>query len=132
MDDISISSLLQSPSPEGTRFSQKPIALMRDEASLFHHYTLHLGRWLDCTSASRTLTLGVPEMARQCPALCNALLCFAARHRRQEKTADVAYQRCIALLLDRLNEDSASHDDMLLTAVILLHFADQLNGAISQ
>jgi hypothetical protein len=82
MDGISIPGLLQSHSPKSTRFSQKPIALMRDEASLFHHYTVHLGRWLDCFSAPRILTPEVPEMARQCPMLCNAVLCFAARHRK--------------------------------------------------
>jgi hypothetical protein len=67
-------------------------------------------------------------MARECPVLCNAILCFAARHRREDMTAEAAYQRCITLLIDHLNEDSASYDEMELIAVILLHFADQLNG----
>jgi hypothetical protein len=69
MDGISIPGLLQSHSPKSTRFSQKAIALMRDEASLFHHYTVHIGRWLDYSSAPRILTLEVPEIARQCPIL---------------------------------------------------------------
>ncbi|KAF9694980.1 hypothetical protein EKO04_006737 [Ascochyta lentis] len=104
-----------------------PIALTYDEALLFHHFTTHLGRWLDCTNASRVFALIVSDKARECPILCHAVLCFAARHRRDEAVADAAYERCVSLLIDRLNDDSTSYDEMLLSAVLLLHFADQLN-----
>jgi hypothetical protein len=129
-NSISIRDLPLSNSPESTRFLQKPMDLTRDEGLLFHHFTVHLGNWLDCTSASRKLTLKVPEMARQSPSLFYAVLCFAARHRGEEKTAEAAYQRCITLLIEHLDEKSAIHDEMLLTAVIILHFADQLNGVL--
>jgi hypothetical protein len=125
---IDISRLLQSYALERTHFSQKPSSLTHDEALLFHHFNVHLGRWLDCTNTVRILTLRVPEMARQCPILFHAILCFAARHSRKDSTAEAAYQRCVTLLIDRLNEDPASHDEKLLVAVILLHFADQLHG----
>ncbi|CAG5187441.1 uncharacterized protein ALTATR162_LOCUS11719 [Alternaria atra] len=127
MDGIFVPRLLRCNSQKGTRYSQKPIPLTYDEALLFHHFIAHLGRWFDCTDASRNFMLRVPEKARQCPILCHAVLCFAGRHRREDKTSEAAYQRCITLLIDRLNEDSASCDDMLLSAVLILHFADQLN-----
>jgi hypothetical protein len=88
-----------------------------------HHYTEHLSRWLSCSDASRKFTLS--------PILCQAVLCFAARHRREDVTADVAYQRCITLLVGCLNKDPVSHDEMLLSAVAILHFAEQFNGRLS-
>ncbi|KAF2844184.1 hypothetical protein T440DRAFT_526595, partial [Plenodomus tracheiphilus IPT5] len=126
-DDRSVPHLLQSNAPESTCFPQKISALTHDEALLFHHFTVHLSHWLDCTNAMRIMSLRVPEMARECPILRHAVLCFAARHRREDRTAEAAHQRCVTLLIDRLNEDSASYNEMLLAAVLLLHFADQLN-----
>lgn len=105
-----------------------PINPTRDEAVLFNHFIRNLGRWLDCTNASRIFTLSVAEKAKACPILYHALLCFAARHRRDERAGEAAYERCIALLLHRLNEDPTNYDEMLLSAVLLLHFADQLDG----
>ncbi|UPX09939.1 uncharacterized protein EKO05_0000616 [Ascochyta rabiei] len=104
-----------------------PIALTYNEALLFHHFTTHLGRWMDCTNAARIFTLSVSEKARESPVLCHAVLCFAARHRRDDSTAEASYERCVNLLIGRLDGDSASYDDMLLAAVLLLHFAEQLN-----
>ncbi|KAF2033358.1 hypothetical protein EK21DRAFT_58774 [Setomelanomma holmii] len=125
---VSVASLLRPQLPEGTRaFSKTPIALSHDEAVLVHHYTEHLGRWLDCTDATRQFTLGVPEKVKLCPVLCHAVLSFAARHRREDATAQAAYQRCIALLIDRLNEDTASHDETLLCAIVILRFYEQLS-----
>lgn len=106
------------------------IALTRDEAKLYHHFVRFLGRLLDCTSAARIFTLRVTEIARDCPLLHNAVLCFAARHQRSNDAAEAAYQRCIDLLIDRLNETPTHYDDMLLAAVLLLHFADQMMGML--
>ncbi|KAH7394079.1 hypothetical protein DE146DRAFT_765693 [Phaeosphaeria sp. MPI-PUGE-AT-0046c] len=124
------SAALQSrpPIPQGTRpYSQTPVPLTHDEAVLVHHYTEHLGRWLDCTDATRQFTLGVPLKVKLCPVLCHAVLSFAARHRKEEEAAEAAYQRCIALLIDRLNEDAASHDETLLCAIVILRFYEQLS-----
>ncbi|KAL7774556.1 hypothetical protein CFE70_005468 [Pyrenophora teres f. teres 0-1] len=114
--------------PEGTRaYSSQPTRLTHSEALLVHHYTEHLGRWLDCTDATRQFTLGVPEKVKHCPVLCHAVLSFAARHCREDTTAEAAYERCIALLIERLNEDAASHDETLLCAIVILRFYEQLN-----
>ena len=106
--------------------------LTNHEARLVHHYSEHLGRWLDCTDATRQFTLGVPEKVKACPVLCQAVISFAARHRREDIIAEAAYQRCIALLIDRLNEDAASHDETLLCAIVILRFYEQLNGSFSR
>lgn len=107
-----------------------PVNLNRDEAQLFHHFIRHLGRWLDCTSAARIFTLEVSEKAGKCPILIAAVLCFAARHQGKKEQGEEAYERAITLLIDRLNESPVRYDEMLLSAVLLLHFADQLNSML--
>jgi hypothetical protein len=115
----------------GTRtYSRTPIPLTHDEAVLVHHYTEYLGRWLDCTDATRQFTFGVPGKVKLCPVLCHAVLSFAARHRKDAVAAEAAYHRCIALLIDRLNEDAASHDETLLCAIVILRFYEQLSGEL--
>lgn len=127
---IPVASLVRSNNlPESTRpYSHAPIALNHDEALLVHYYTEHLGRWLDCTDATRQFTLGIPEKVKKCPVLCHAVQSFAARHRKEHARAEAAYQRCIALLIDRLSENAASQDETLLCAIVILHFYEQLNG----
>lgn len=56
-----------------------------------------------------------------------AILCFSARHQGKKDQGEEAYERAITLLIDRLSENPANYDDMLLSAVLLLHFADQLD-----
>lgn len=104
-----------------------PVTLNRDEGQLFHHFIRHLGRWLDCTNAARIFTLVVSERAGECPILVAAILCFSARHQGKKDQGEEAYERAITLLIDRLNESPAHYDEMLLSAVLLLHFADQLS-----
>ena len=108
-----------------------PLATTRSEALLFHHFTNHLGRWLDCTNASRIFTLTVTEKALLSPILFQAVLCFAARHRRDESAGEAAYKKCVTLLIERLGGNEA-YDECLLAAVLLLHFADQLGGKKEQ
>jgi hypothetical protein len=115
---------------EGVRnYPLLPISLTHEEALLVHHYTEHLSRWLDCTDATHQFALLVPEKIKQCPLLCYAVMSFAARHCRKDAAADAAYQRCIALLVEQLNEDAASHDETLLCAIVILRFYEQLTGA---
>ena len=79
-NSVSVASLLRQPLPDGTRpYSQEAVPLTQKEALLVHYYSEHLGRWLDCTDATRQFTLGVPEKVKYCPVLCHAVLSFAAR-----------------------------------------------------
>jgi hypothetical protein len=126
----SLESPLQDRGLKGSHCSQKPITLTYDEALLFKHFMVHLVRWLDCTDASCNFATTMPEKARKCPLLCHAVLCFAGRHRNKDKTAEAAYQCCITMLIDRLNMSSVGHDETLLSAVLMLHFADQLDGEL--
>ncbi|CBX97028.1 hypothetical protein IAQ61_008026 [Plenodomus lingam] len=111
---------------ESERPLSESIVLTAEEASLYNHYNVHLGRWMDCTNASRLLTLRVSEMARHQLFLHHAVICFASRHKGDHQKAGDAYHKCITLLIPRL-EQNPGNDEALLTAVILLHFADQLS-----
>lgn len=130
---ISVASLLRQPAVErsaGTQaHPQNAVILTEGEARLLHHYTEHLGRWLDCTDATRQFTLGVPEKVKSYPVLCHSVLSFAARHRREDASAEASYQRCIASLIERLSEPNASHDETLLCSIVILRFFEQLTGS---
>jgi hypothetical protein len=75
-----------------------PISLTYDEALLFHHF----------------ITQSVSEKARESRILYYAVLCFAARHRGEDRAAETAYERCVTLLIDRINKGSARYDEMML------------------
>ncbi|USP73130.1 hypothetical protein yc1106_00404 [Curvularia clavata] len=131
--EVSMAAFLEQESsltrpPTGTTgHASEYIPLTHEEAVLVHHYSEHIGRWLDCTDATNQFTLGVPEKVALCPVLRHAVIALAARHSRNNATADAAYQRCISLLILRLNEENASHDETLLCAIVILHFYEQLS-----
>ncbi|KAF1973597.1 hypothetical protein BU23DRAFT_133553 [Bimuria novae-zelandiae CBS 107.79] len=107
--------------------SKEPVPLIRRDAMLVHHYSEHLGRWLDGTDAARQFTLTLPEQVKHCSILLHAVLCFAARHIRDDVTAQEAYTACLNLVIERLNLNTALHDDDLLCAIVILRFFEQLN-----
>ncbi|ORY02664.1 hypothetical protein BCR34DRAFT_79550 [Clohesyomyces aquaticus] len=101
------------------------------EAALVHHYAQHLGRWLDCTDALRQFTLRIPVLVKQSPLLLHAVLSFGARHCGDAETADQAYHCCLSLLIERLGLSSATHDDALLCAIVILRVFEQLNVPVA-
>jgi len=107
--------------------TREPTSLSRHEAKLVRHYVENLGRWLDGTDPARQFTLRVPLQARHCPILLHAIQSFSARHLGDDAAVDDAYERCITLLIERLNLNIATHDEDLLCAIVILHFFEQLN-----
>jgi hypothetical protein len=107
--------------------TQQPLSITRHEASMVHHYAQHLGRWLDGTDATRQFTLKIPQQVKHCPILLQATLCFAGRHLKDEETTMKAYGHCISLLIERLNLNTATQDEDLLCAIVILRFFEQLN-----
>lgn len=106
---------------------RQPTVLNYDQAVLVHHYAEHLGRWLDATDPARQFTLRVPVEVKYCPILLHATLCFSARHRGDDGSAEEWYQQCIPLLIQRLDMGITSYDDNLLCAIVILRFFEQLN-----
>ena len=136
---ISISQLLQ-PDPESpiqttTSWASSPShqssagrVLSSDEARFVHHYAMHLGRWLDCTDASRQFSLKMPALVTASPILLEAIISISARHMRDTQAADAAYDRCIGMLIVLLGSDDICHDDVLLCAIVILRVFEQLTG----
>jgi len=137
---ISIAQLLQpgSASPDfhvpspwpGPASPQNLIAkaLTRHEASLVHYYSIHLGKWLDCTDASRQFTLKIPALATTSPVLLEAIMSFAARHKGDAETASLAHERSIAMLIVLLDSEQVADDDVLLCAIVILRVFEQLTA----
>ena len=115
------------PDP-ATRHDPLPKTLTRHEAALLHYYTAHLGRWVDCTDASRQFTLRIPALATTCPVLLEAIMSFAARHTRDAEAASLAHERCIAMLIVLLGSDQVADDDVLLCAIVILRVFEQLTA----
>lgn len=140
---ISISQLLQSD-PESPPFQNvdewaafatgsrsPPISriLSTHEALFVHHYACHLGRWLDCTDASRQFSLKIPALVTTSPILLEAVISFAARHLGDTDAANAAHDRCIAMIIVLLGSDSVCNDDLLLCAIVILRVFEQLTGS---
>lgn len=101
-----------------------------NEAYLVHYFVKHLGRWLDCTDATRQFTLKIPELVKTSPVLLHAVMSFAARHAGDADAAEKAHGRCVQLLIPLLNSDSVVDDDVPLCAIVILRVFEQLNGEI--
>lgn len=104
------------------------MALARHEAWLMHYYALHLGRWLDCTDASRQFTLKIPRLATTSPVLLQAIMSFAARHAGDTEAANLAHERCIEMLIVQLDSGQVADDDALLCAIVILRVFEQLTA----
>lgn len=97
-----------------------------------HYYTEHLGRWLDCTDASRQFTLKIPALSTTSPVLLEAIMSFAARHRGDAEAANLAHERCIAMLIVLLDSERVADDDVLLCAIVILRVFEQLTALGSE
>lgn len=101
------------------------------EASLVNHYVKHLGRWLDCTDASRQFSLKVPRLVQTSPLLLHAVISFAAQHAGDTNTAQQAHERSVELLIPLLDSEDVAHNEILLCAIVILRVFEQLNGKVS-
>ncbi|KAK5449267.1 hypothetical protein LTS15_008809 [Exophiala xenobiotica] len=132
---FSISQLLQhvSPSVQTAPSPSKPtqLTLTHREAELVYHFARHLGRWLDCTDASRQFTLKITRLAKTSPVLLYAVVTYAARHVGDAETAESAHEKCVELLIPLLSSENIAYDDVLLCAIVILRVFEQLNGDLS-
>jgi hypothetical protein len=126
---IPISQLLQ---PESlTSQSAASVILTYKEASLVHHFATELGRWLDCTDASRSFTRKIPVLVRSSPILLHAVLSYAARHVGDAEMAERAHERCVELLIPSLSSKTVADDDVLLCAIVILRVCEQMNVMVT-
>ncbi|RMZ75438.1 hypothetical protein DV737_g5302, partial [Chaetothyriales sp. CBS 132003] len=122
-------------------------------ACLMRYFIEQLAPWFDVGDPERTFALAVPQRARRCPPLLNAIFTAAARHlaakpayRNQHNvivyqntelpsltvnTAIYYHQACIAYL-KKLGKDEVSiQDENLLAAAIILRYYEELDHRLS-
>lgn len=123
-------------------------------ACLMRYYIDHLAAWFDVGDPSRHFTLTVPQRARRCPPLLNAIFTAASRHLAnvaQHRTADgivVKYQdvllptltqetavkyhnACIAYLIKLSNDQEHVRDENLLAAAVILRYYEEIDTAFT-
>lgn len=129
---IPISQLLQPESPNYWPIASPEATvtapLTYKEACLVHHFATQLGRWLDCTDASRQFTRKIPALVKTSPILLHAVISYAARHVGDADVAEQAHERCVELLIPSLSSETVADDDVLLCAIVILRVFEQLNG----
>jgi hypothetical protein len=75
----------------------------------------------------------VPQRARSCRTLYNAILALSARHLSQIKGFDAYastqyYQECLKTLIPSLSDPKAALDDNLLAATVILRLFEEFDG----
>ncbi|KAJ6051257.1 hypothetical protein N7460_001791 [Penicillium canescens] len=105
--------------------------LTHREAYLVHHFATHLGKWLDCTDASRQFTRKIPILVKQSPILLYAVLSYASRHVGDAEMAEQAHERCVELLIPFLSSETVANDDILLCTIVILRVFEQLNVMVT-
>lgn len=126
LSPCSVSTLQHLASPAQCLSTVMPFTV--HEARLMHHFSQHLGRWLDCTDASRQMTLEIPKLAATSPILLQAVVSYAASHLQDRLTAEEAHERCVRMLIVELSSAEIVNDTAVLCAIVILRVFEQLNG----
>ncbi|KAL4889687.1 hypothetical protein BDV59DRAFT_195499 [Aspergillus ambiguus] len=155
--------IVPGPSPAAARlgvtFSQtNPISdrhfllpqLALEEACLLRYFVEDLAKWFDLCDPERHFAVVVPQRARSCPPLLNAILSASARYfstlpRNKQLDYTVKYglhdglavseethlryhSRCISHLRSLSKEPDAIMDENLLAAFVILRFYEELDS----
>ncbi|PWY87106.1 hypothetical protein BO94DRAFT_556622 [Aspergillus sclerotioniger CBS 115572] len=132
-----------------TSIPPPPAQLTLEEACLLRYFAEALGKWFDLCDPQRHFTTVVPQRARTCPPLLDAVLSASARHfstlpspkqveitRKYglqdgltitEQSTLLYHNRCIAHLRSVSEEPNAMMDENLLAAVVTLRFYEELD-----
>ncbi|KIX07884.1 uncharacterized protein Z518_02538 [Rhinocladiella mackenziei CBS 650.93] len=121
-------------------------------ACLMRYYIEHLAPWFDVGDPARHFTLVVPQRARRCPPLLNAIFTAAARHLASlaryrttdgvisyqnvllpKLTADTAvkyHNACIAYLIKLSSDPEHVRDENLLAAAVILRYYEEIDTSL--
>ncbi|KAK4153637.1 hypothetical protein C8A00DRAFT_43455 [Chaetomidium leptoderma] len=114
-----------------------------EDARLFRHFVEKLAIWLDLCDPNHTFEIIVPQRARDCPVLLNAIFALSARHlgqthndarlkKRYNQVADMHNEACISIMRDILTstEDQSGWTEHLFAATIILQVMEEMNAAL--
>ncbi|KIW70095.1 hypothetical protein PV04_02401 [Phialophora macrospora] len=122
-------------------------------ACLMRYYIENLAPWFDVGDPARHFTLAVPQHARRCPPLLNAIFTLAARHlaslprfktadgvieyqsirlpKLTEETAVKYHQACIAYLIKLATDPDHVRDENLLAAAVILRYYEEIDPSLT-
>lgn len=122
------------------------------EACLMRYFIDELACWFDLCDPERHFALIVPQRARECPALLNAIYTASSRHlcrldqyKKQDsveylekrladlhiETAVEYHSRCIQHLVAASDDPEAVYDENLLAASIILRFYEEVDAPLN-
>ncbi|KAK3985753.1 hypothetical protein QBC44DRAFT_152938 [Cladorrhinum sp. PSN332] len=103
------------------------------EGRLIRHFVQNLAHWLDLCDPCRSFETLVPERARNCPMLLNAILSFSATHVSQtidpqfNQAALEYHLRCIDHVQRSLKNQTDNQEDHF-AAAIILRVVEEMEG----
>ncbi|EXJ66337.1 uncharacterized protein A1O5_10489 [Cladophialophora psammophila CBS 110553] len=122
-------------------------------ACLMRYYIENLAPWFDVGDPARHFTLAVPQRARRCPPLLNAIFTLAARHlaslprfkttdgviqyqnillpKLTEDTAVKYHNACIAYLIKLSSDPEHVRDENLLAAAVILRYYEEIDPSLT-
>ena len=123
------------------------------EACLVRYFVENLAHWFDLCDPERHFALVVPQRARSCPPLLNAIFTASARHlSRLDKykipqgivyqgkllpdlkieTAIEYHNKCLTHLIKLSHDPDQVHDENLLAAAIILRFYEEVDAPLRE
>ena len=102
-----------------------------EEARIFRYFITDLSRWFDAGDPEMHFTCVVPELAQNCPALLNAILCLSSKQLSHlgkiDESVSLGYQdACFKALLPELQEKAFEAPQ--LAAVVMLRLVLLMTG----
>ncbi|KAL4807718.1 hypothetical protein BDV18DRAFT_107414 [Aspergillus unguis] len=149
---VRTSSTLPAFSPSISAFTVRHAArpLSAQDACLLRYFVEDLSRWFDLTDPRKHFATAIPQRARECSTLLDAILSVSARHFSTlplhtkteilriyglqtelsitEETVIHYHNRCIAELRILSDRPDAVMDENLLAAVVILRFFEELDN----
>lgn len=108
----------------------------QQEADLFQYFVDVAAVCFDICDPERHFGRIVPQRARSCPPLFHAMLAAAAQRLSRvggfdSHIAEVHHQNCLRTLIPALSASTASMDENLLAAVVILRFMEEVEVPLS-
>ncbi|KAK2799083.1 hypothetical protein FQN50_008589 [Emmonsiellopsis sp. PD_5] len=119
-------------------FFHKPSAFIFDQqqAYLLRHFVDNVACFFDFCDSERHFAREVPQRAKTCRTLRNAVLALSARHLSRTGefdpfVSDRYYQECLKTLIPSLNDEAATSNDELLASTVILRLLEEFDGKLT-
>ncbi|KAL1874025.1 hypothetical protein VTK73DRAFT_579 [Phialemonium thermophilum] len=106
------------------------------EANLLQHFINVVSMFFDFCDQDRHFATVVPQRARICRTLLNAIFALSARHLSRTTTdfpasvADRYYHACLSTLIPALDDDATVMDETLFVVVVILRLLEEFDVAL--